>query len=80
MNPIKLGSVSVLLSYFMIQAKSQDIFKYKTTVLIGAGVGVTPYASILKSVWLVLKSSFQIFGRVSCFFALNSMYVLVGPG
>ncbi|XP_063676266.1 cytochrome b-245 heavy chain-like [Bolinopsis microptera] len=29
---------------------SDDIFKYKTTVSIGAGVGVTPYASILKSV------------------------------
>lgn len=30
---------------------SGDIFKYETAVLVGAGIGVTPFASILKSTW-----------------------------
>lgn len=47
---------------------SDDIFKYKTTVLIGAGVGVTPYASILKSVWYKLKSGNYNFGVNKIYF------------
>lgn len=30
---------------------SEDVFKYEVSVLVGAGIGVTPFASILKSVW-----------------------------
>jgi NADPH oxidase len=30
---------------------SEDVFKYEIVVLVGAGIGVTPFASILKSVW-----------------------------
>lgn len=30
---------------------SEDVFKYETAVLVGAGIGVTPFASILKSIW-----------------------------
>ena len=30
---------------------SEDVFKYETAVLVGAGIGVTPFASILKSMW-----------------------------
>jgi hypothetical protein len=30
---------------------AEDVFKYSTAVLIGAGIGVTPYASILKHIW-----------------------------
>ena len=30
---------------------SEDVFKYEVAVLVGAGIGVTPFASILKSVW-----------------------------
>jgi len=30
---------------------SEDVFKYETVVLVGAGIGVTPFASILKSIW-----------------------------
>ncbi|KAK4161843.1 ferric reductase NAD binding domain-containing protein [Cladorrhinum sp. PSN259] len=30
---------------------SEDVFKYEIAVLCGAGIGVTPFASILKSVW-----------------------------
>ena len=29
----------------------QDVFKYNVIMCIGAGIGVTPFASILKSVW-----------------------------
>ncbi|XP_028835266.1 NADPH oxidase 2 [Denticeps clupeoides] len=30
---------------------SEDVFRYEAVVLVGAGIGVTPFASILKSVW-----------------------------
>ncbi|KAM0525666.1 hypothetical protein ACHAPE_000377 [Trichoderma viride] len=30
---------------------SEDVFKYEVAVLVGAGIGVTPFASILKSIW-----------------------------
>lgn len=30
---------------------SEDVFKYEVSVLCGAGIGVTPFASILKSIW-----------------------------
>ena len=30
---------------------SQDVFKFEVAVLVGAGIGVTPFASILKSIW-----------------------------
>jgi NADPH oxidase len=30
---------------------SEDVFKYEVVALFGAGIGVTPFASILKSIW-----------------------------
>ncbi|KAI9449064.1 NADPH oxidase [Lactarius psammicola] len=30
---------------------SEDFLKYETVLLVGAGIGVTPFASILKSIW-----------------------------
>lgn len=30
---------------------SEDIFKYEVAMLVGAGIGVTPFASLLKSIW-----------------------------
>ncbi|KAK9721390.1 hypothetical protein K7432_003421 [Basidiobolus ranarum] len=30
---------------------SEDVFNYEVAVLVGAGIGVTPFASILKSIW-----------------------------
>ena len=30
---------------------SEDVFKYEVVALVGAGIGVTPFASILKSIW-----------------------------
>ena len=32
-------------------APSQDVFKSDVAVLVGAGIGVTPFASILKHIW-----------------------------
>ncbi|KAJ3117532.1 hypothetical protein HK098_006239 [Nowakowskiella sp. JEL0407] len=32
-------------------APAEDFYKYKVAVLVGAGIGVTPAASLLKSVW-----------------------------
>ncbi|KAF9512349.1 hypothetical protein BS47DRAFT_1330368 [Hydnum rufescens UP504] len=34
---------------------SEDFFKFETILLIGAGIGVTPFASILKSIWYRLN-------------------------
>ncbi|KAJ1982836.1 hypothetical protein H4R33_004954 [Dimargaris cristalligena] len=30
---------------------SEDVFNYEVAVLVGAGIGVTPFASVLKSIW-----------------------------
>ncbi|PGH10473.1 hypothetical protein AJ80_07516 [Polytolypa hystricis UAMH7299] len=30
---------------------SEDVFKYEVAILVGGGIGVTPFASILKSIW-----------------------------
>ena len=34
---------------------SEDVFKYEVSILVGAGIGVTPFASILKSIWYRLN-------------------------
>jgi NADPH oxidase 2 len=34
---------------------SEDVFKYEVALLVGAGIGVTPFASILKSIWYRLN-------------------------
>jgi hypothetical protein len=34
---------------------SEDYFKFEVAVLVGAGIGVTPFASILKSIWYRLN-------------------------
>lgn len=43
------------LPYIMIDggygSASEDVFDYEAAILIGAGIGVTPFASILKTVW-----------------------------
>ena len=35
---------------------ADDVFKYPKVVLIGAGIGVTPYSSILKHIWNIMKN------------------------
>ncbi|KAI9332204.1 ferric reductase NAD binding domain-containing protein [Obelidium mucronatum] len=34
---------------------SEDVFDYEVAVLVGAGIGVTPFASILKTIWYRVK-------------------------
>lgn len=34
---------------------SEDVLKFEVSVLVGAGIGVTPFASILKSIWYRLN-------------------------
>ncbi|KAG0145445.1 hypothetical protein CROQUDRAFT_93806 [Cronartium quercuum f. sp. fusiforme G11] len=34
---------------------SEDVFKFETVLLCGAGIGVTPFASVLKSIWYRLN-------------------------
>ncbi|KAG6898083.1 hypothetical protein C0992_006003 [Termitomyces sp. T32_za158] len=34
---------------------SEDFFKFETVLLVGAGIGVTPFASILKSIWIEIN-------------------------
>ncbi|TRY56898.1 hypothetical protein DNTS_031024 [Danionella cerebrum] len=36
---------------------SEDVFEYEVSMLVGAGIGVTPFASILKSIWYKFKDS-----------------------
>ncbi|XP_048461426.1 cytochrome b-245 heavy chain-like isoform X2 [Rhincodon typus] len=36
---------------------SEDVFRYEVSVLVGAGIGVTPFASILKSIWYKYEKS-----------------------
>ncbi|XP_036381059.1 cytochrome b-245 heavy chain-like isoform X1 [Megalops cyprinoides] len=36
---------------------SEDVFDYEVSMLIGCGIGVTPFASILKSIWYKFKQS-----------------------
>ncbi|XP_041846751.1 NADPH oxidase 1 [Melanotaenia boesemani] len=36
---------------------SEDVFDYEISMLVGAGIGVTPFASILKSIWYKFKDS-----------------------
>lgn len=38
---------------------AEDVFKYEVAVLVGAGIGVTPFASILKSIWYGMNSPRQ---------------------
>jgi len=47
---------------------SDDIFRYKASILIGAGVGCTPYASILKSVWYKIEAGDYDFGTKKIYF------------
>jgi len=51
-------------------AASEEVFKYKTVVLVGAGIGVTPYASILKHV----KYSIQRAGNSAAKSPIDKVY------
>ncbi|XP_029463249.1 NADPH oxidase 1 [Rhinatrema bivittatum] len=38
---------------------SEDVFQYEVSMLVGAGIGVTPFASILKSLWYKFQHADQ---------------------
>ncbi|XP_015283514.1 PREDICTED: NADPH oxidase 1 isoform X3 [Gekko japonicus] len=38
---------------------SEDVFRYEVAMLVGAGIGVTPFASVLKSIWYKLQHADQ---------------------
>lgn len=33
---------------------TEDVFRYEVDVMIGAGIGITPFASVLKHIWFVV--------------------------
>ncbi|NXC90001.1 NOX1 oxidase, partial [Cercotrichas coryphoeus] len=38
---------------------SEDVFQYEVAMLVGAGIGVTPFASVLKSIWYKFQQADQ---------------------
>lgn len=38
-------------------APAEDVFKYEVALLVGAGIGVTPFASILKNIWYMQQKN-----------------------
>ena len=54
-KPDKERALSSVLPRVMIDgpfgSASEDFYKFETVMLVGAGIGVTPFASILKSIW-----------------------------
>uniref|UniRef100_A0A8C3R9T3 NADPH oxidase 1 n=1 Tax=Cyanoderma ruficeps TaxID=181631 RepID=A0A8C3R9T3_9PASS len=38
---------------------SEDVFQYEVAMLVGAGIGITPFASILKSIWYKFQQADQ---------------------
>ncbi|GAA5961016.1 hypothetical protein JCM21900_002275 [Sporobolomyces salmonicolor] len=52
-------SVNRVLPRIMIDgpfgSASEDVFKYEVSVLVAAGIGVTPFASVLKHIWYRLN-------------------------
>ncbi|BGP00200.1 hypothetical protein NBRC10513v2_004424 [Rhodotorula toruloides] len=38
-------------------APTQDVFRHEVAVLIGAGIGITPFASVLKTIWYKMQQN-----------------------
>lgn len=54
---------------------SEDVFKYEAAILVGAGIGVTPFASILKTIWYrhnAQKNSTELLQKVYFYWVLTS--------
>jgi len=47
---------------------SEDVFKFEVAVLIGAGIGVTPFSSILKSIWYRVVNPSTVMKMRKCYF------------
>lgn len=44
---------------------SEDVFKFEVAVLVGGGIGCTPFASILKTIWYRMSNQRQEPTRLS---------------
>lgn len=57
---------------------SEDVFRYEVVMLVGAGIGVTPFASILKSVWYkTVQQNTSVFTKkVRGFLSFNELHCL----
>ncbi|KAJ7471147.1 NADPH oxidase [Mycena galericulata] len=62
-NAVTNPSINRVLPRIMIDGpfgtSSEDFLKYETVLLVGAGIGVTPFASILKSIWYRMNNFSQ---------------------
>lgn len=63
---------------------SEDVFRYDVVMLVGAGIGVTPFASILKSVWYKhIQNNQDVFtkkvGTISFHNAVQLKCTILGP-
>ena len=47
---------------------SEDVFKFEVAVLVGAGIGVTPFSSILKSIWYKVINPQTVMKMRKCYF------------
>lgn len=47
---------------------SEDVFKFEVAVLVGAGIGVTPFSSILKSIWYRVVNPNTVMKMRKCYF------------
>jgi NADPH oxidase 2 len=55
-------------------AASEDIFDYRVVLLVGAGIGVTPFASVLKTVFLRLRKFREGLSAVNPMKSLQKVY------
>ncbi|KAJ7729798.1 NADPH oxidase [Mycena metata] len=62
-NSVTNPSINRVLPRIMIDGpfgtSSEDFLNYETVMLVGAGIGVTPFASILKSIWYRMNNFSQ---------------------
>ncbi|KAJ6555076.1 NADPH oxidase [Mycena vulgaris] len=62
-NTVSNPSLNRVLPRIMIDGpfgtSSEDFLNYETVMLVGAGIGVTPFASILKSIWYRMNNFSQ---------------------
>jgi len=61
---------------------SEDVFKFEVAVCIGAGIGVTPFSSVLKSIWyrVINPSSVMKLRKVYFFWVCRDTEVRAGAG
>ena len=51
---------------------SEDVFDYDVAICVGSGIGVTPFASLLKSVWFL--HCFKYLKNAKTFYNLKNFF------